>query len=189
LNAGCGEAAFLPFLESFGGLTRIVHMDLKKPALENFHPDERHEAAQGSLTELPYDDNEFDWVFCTEVLEHIPDDARAFFEISRVLHPGGLVLISTPTPPAPFDPAHCREGYTLENFREHFNGVGIEILQWTYCFHLAMRVLLKIWRFQYDATSRTKNWMPLGLILGLAWLDRLFPVGKPCDIVVVGRKR
>lgn len=188
LNAGCGEAAFLPFLDSFRGLTRIVHMDLKKPALENFQPDARHEAAEGSLVDLPYKDSEFDFVFCTEVLEHIPNDERAFHEISRVLRPGGLVLISTPTPPAPNNPAHVREGYAVEEFREHFAAIGLDLVQYTFCFYAAMRLLLKTWCWQHNLAGQRQSLMPLGLILALAYFDRCCPIGKPFDIVVVGRK-
>ena len=164
-------------------------MDLKKPALGNFQADPRHEAAEGSLVDLPYKDGEFDFVFCTEVLEHIPDDARAIREISRVLRPGGLTLISTPTPPAPYDPAHVREGYTLEEFRERFAAAGIELLQHTYCFHGAMRSLLKIWRWQYELAGQHKSWMPVGVVQALAYCDRFFPFGKPFDIVVLGKRR
>jgi len=188
LNAGCGEAAFLPFLDGFSALTRIVHMDLKKPILENFQPDARHEAAEGSLTDLPFRDGEFDFVFCTEVLEHIPDDKRAIREIARVLRPEGLVLISTPTPPAPYEPAHVREGYTLAEFQDLLRSVGIELVHYTYCFHAAMRLLLNGWRWQNNLTAQHKNWMPLGGILLLAYFDRYCPIGKPSDIVVIGRK-
>lgn len=188
LNAGCGEGLFFPFLDDFRGLTRIVHMDLRKPSLIQFKPDSRHEAAGGSLVDLPFKDNEFDFVFCTEVLEHIPDDARALGEIGRVLRPGGLILLSTPLPPAPYDPAHVREGYTLPEFRERFTATRIEFLKHACCFHGAMRLLLKIWRWQYELAHQRKSWMPQGIVKAFAYCDRSFPVGKPFDIVVLGRK-
>jgi len=188
LNAGCGEGLFFSFLNDFRELTRIVHMDLRKPSLSHFSPEARHEAAEGSLVDLPFKDNEFDFVLCTEVLEHIPDDARALSEIWRVLRPGGLVLLSTPTPPAPHDSAHAREGYTLAEFRERFAAARIELLKHAYCFHGAMRWLLKTWRWQYELAHQQKSWMPQGFVKALAYCDRWFPVGKPFDIVVLGRK-
>src|SRR3972149_10590759 len=41
-------------------------------------------------------DNYFDWIVCTEVLEHTLNPFSAVDEIYRILKPGGLVFISTP---------------------------------------------------------------------------------------------
>lgn len=45
---------------------------------------------------LSYADAAFDLVLHTEVLEHVPDDARAFAELHRVLRPGGHLLFTVP---------------------------------------------------------------------------------------------
>lgn len=188
LNAGCGEGLFVQFLENFRNITRIVHMDLKMPALTHFAPDPRREAVEGSLVDLPFKDGEFDFVFCTEVLEHIVDDSRAFLELGRVLKPNGLTLVSTPTPPAPYDPAHVREGYTLDELRKRLAAARVEVVDHAYCFHAAMRMLLRLWRWQYELAGRQKSWMPRAAVLGLGYCDRWFPLGKPFDVAVLGRK-
>ncbi len=43
---------------------------------------------------LPFNDKEFDYVFCSHVLEHIKDIGKAAAEISRVAHAGTLILPS-----------------------------------------------------------------------------------------------
>jgi predicted SAM-dependent methyltransferase len=43
-----------------------------------------------------FKDNAFDIVICFHVLEHIVDDIKAISEITRVLKPNGLALISVP---------------------------------------------------------------------------------------------
>jgi len=48
------------------------------------------------LEALSFADGAFDLVTSTEVLEHVPDDARAFAEIRRVLRPGGMTVFSVP---------------------------------------------------------------------------------------------
>ena len=45
---------------------------------------------------LPFRDSAFDAVKATEVLEHVPDVARALAECRRVLRPGGHLVITVP---------------------------------------------------------------------------------------------
>jgi len=45
---------------------------------------------------LPFRDNSFDHVVCSEVLEHIPDFEAMLLEIHRVLKPGGNLCVSVP---------------------------------------------------------------------------------------------
>jgi SAM-dependent methyltransferase len=45
---------------------------------------------------LTYADESFDLVTHTEVLEHVPDDARALTELLRVLRPGGTMIFTVP---------------------------------------------------------------------------------------------
>jgi SAM-dependent methyltransferase len=45
---------------------------------------------------LPLRSGSVDFVLCTEVLEHVPEPWQAWNEISRVLRPGGVALITTP---------------------------------------------------------------------------------------------
>ncbi len=48
------------------------------------------------ITALPFEDNSFDIVICSEVLEHIPDDARAMAELVRIVKPGKTLAVSVP---------------------------------------------------------------------------------------------
>jgi ubiquinone/menaquinone biosynthesis C-methylase UbiE len=45
---------------------------------------------------LPFADDSFDKIICSEVLEHIPDYRSALVEIRRVLKPGGILAASVP---------------------------------------------------------------------------------------------
>ncbi len=51
---------------------------------------------QGNALSLPFDDDTFDRVIASEVLEHIPDDNQAIAEIQRVLRPGGTAAVTVP---------------------------------------------------------------------------------------------
>jgi SAM-dependent methyltransferase len=51
---------------------------------------------QGDALNLPFADNTFNRVICSEVLEHIPSDKEAMAELARVLKPGGTMAITVP---------------------------------------------------------------------------------------------
>ena len=48
------------------------------------------------ITRMTFDDNSFDFIYCSNVLEHIEDDAAAISELFRVLAPGGCAIIQVP---------------------------------------------------------------------------------------------
>ena len=49
---------------------------------------------QGSADALPYANDSFDRVICTDVLVHVPHPGRVIREIRRVLKPGGVFFFS-----------------------------------------------------------------------------------------------
>lgn len=50
-------------------------------------------------TPFPYEAQKFDVVFASHVIEHLPEPAKALRECARVLKPGGILLVATPTKP------------------------------------------------------------------------------------------
>jgi SAM-dependent methyltransferase len=53
-------------------------------------------AVHADTTALPFPDGAFDLVCALDIVEHVADDARVFGELTRVLAPGGNLLLSTP---------------------------------------------------------------------------------------------
>jgi SAM-dependent methyltransferase len=62
-----------------------LNIDLYNPAMR-----------QMDLTNLELADASRTLVWCSHVLEHIPDDRKALREIYRVLEPGGLLVLQVP---------------------------------------------------------------------------------------------
>ena len=48
------------------------------------------------LTDIHYENASFDVIYCSHVLEHIPDDRKAMRELRRVLKPDGYAIIMVP---------------------------------------------------------------------------------------------
>lgn len=53
-----------------------------------------HDTSQG----IPFAAGAYDFVFCLEVLEHVPHPFGTLSEIRRVLRPGGVLILSVPNP-------------------------------------------------------------------------------------------
>ncbi len=51
---------------------------------------------QGNGYTLPFADNSFDHIICSEVLEHVPNYITILNELHRVLKPGGSLNVSVP---------------------------------------------------------------------------------------------
>ncbi len=54
-------------------------------------------AVNGDATNLGFADDSFDRIIASEVFEHVPDDAAAFAELTRVLRPGGIMAVTVPS--------------------------------------------------------------------------------------------
>ena len=96
LDLGCGAGRFIAALREAGA--DPVGVELAQAALERARhnvpgADLRLVAPDGSLP-LPH--GEFDVVWCSEVLEHVPDTVAFLTEARRVLKRGGRLLVTVP---------------------------------------------------------------------------------------------
>jgi SAM-dependent methyltransferase len=91
LHAGCGWDR-LEVSRSYTSTCKVVGVDLDPRVASMFHS----EFHLCSLTNLPFEANGFDLIFCEYVVEHLEDPASALRDLHRVLKPGGRILILTP---------------------------------------------------------------------------------------------
>lgn len=65
------------------------------------------------ITRIPLPDRSLDAILCTEVLEHVPQPMEVLGEFSRLLKPGGKLLLTTPVGSwLHMEPYHFYNGYT-----------------------------------------------------------------------------
>ena len=77
---------------------------------------------------LPFADEEFDTVLCTEVFEHLKDPQLAAREMRRVIKPGGKLILSTRFMFPVHDAPHDYFRYTKYGLRDIFAGWHIQEL-------------------------------------------------------------
>lgn len=94
LDAGCGTGWFSKGAVERGAI--VTSMDLGENLLAEVKKKCESERIVGSILEMPFPDNHFDFVVSSEVIEHTPDPEKAIREIYRVLKPGGIMVLSTP---------------------------------------------------------------------------------------------
>ena len=86
LEAGCGAGRFTEVLLNKGAI--LVSSDLSSAVevnAENFPVSNKHQVIQGDINDMPFADESFDFVICSHVIEHVPNDRQAMKEIFRVL--------------------------------------------------------------------------------------------------------
>ena len=105
LDLGCGEGRHIfGVMEKFPDLKCIgldPHIESLDKAFEGLKflesiSNTKTSFLSGSAYSLPFCDDSFDLVVCSEVLEHLHDYKDAIKEINRVLKPGGQFLASVP---------------------------------------------------------------------------------------------
>lgn len=71
------------------------------------------------IMNIPVADKSFDNILCTEVFEHIPLPEQAVKEFSRILRPGGRLIITAPfASQTHFAPYHFATGFSIYWYRE-----------------------------------------------------------------------
>jgi SAM-dependent methyltransferase len=91
LDIGCGNSPFKHLLDD--AATKYFGLDVYDS--EDFKY-QRADITRFDGKNIPFADNKFDIIFCTEVLEHVAEPASLINEVFRVLKSGGEIIFSIP---------------------------------------------------------------------------------------------
>lgn len=92
LDAGCGSGLITRYLPA-----NSVGLDINPRNIERakkYAP--RAKIVEADIENMPFSDNYFSTIICSEVLEHLPNPQKAISEIKRVLEPGGILIGTVP---------------------------------------------------------------------------------------------
>ncbi len=141
LGCGAGHASFAvaPYAKAVTAYDPLESMleQVKAEAKKRGHGN--IDTRMGPAEQLPYVDGEFDWVISRYSAHHWADVPRALCEVSRVLKPGGLmVLIDSAAPETPAldtlinaveilrDRSHVRN-YRLSEWTAMLTATGLQV--------------------------------------------------------------
>ncbi len=117
LDLGCGSLPFKPYYKN--RFSKLIAADAEKRTDE--------EIVLVDAQKLPFSDSSFDCVLLTEVLEHIPSPVNCIKEVSRVLKPGGKLLLTVPFMHYLHEIPHDYHRFSEFRLQEMLSGEGLAI--------------------------------------------------------------
>ena len=107
LDLGCGEGRHihrLYYTQNINALGMDLDLESARKSVDGFNylnldkdKNRKWLILRGNCLSLPFSDNSFDTVICSEVLEHLGDYHFALLEIRRILKKGGTLAMSVPS--------------------------------------------------------------------------------------------
>lgn len=149
LDAGMGFGQYTYFLARRFPDSRILAVDVKEEQIADCKKffskcgmnNVRFEIAD--LTKIKYE-NEFDFILCVDVMEHIFEDELVFKNFAQALKKNGRLLVNTPSnlggsdahdeSDESFIEEHARVGYSKEDITGKINRAGLEVTSFSYAY-------------------------------------------------------
>lgn len=177
-DAGSGFGQYVHYLSRIYPKAGITGLDIKQEQVDDCNAffkrigkDDRVQFAYGDLTDLKRNE-EFELVFCIDVLEHIEDDRGVMRNICQALKPGGVLMISTPSDQGGSDvhhdhdesfiDEHVRDGYGVEEIEEKLRTAGFSQVDVRYSYGRPGKLS---WKLSMKFPIRVANVSKLFLLL------------------------
>ena len=131
LDAGAGEQRFKQYCDHLDYVSQDFAEYNPKEREVGLHPDQWDHGQLdiiSDVTKIPEEDESFDMILCSEVLEHLSDPLAALREFSRLLRPGRQLLLTAPfVSLTHFAPYHFCTGFNRFFYELHLKKCGFEI--------------------------------------------------------------
>ncbi len=131
LDAGAGELQYKKFCEHLEYVSQdFAQYDGQgdKSGLQTGSFDNSKIDIISDITEIPEKDKSFDAIMCIEVFEHLPNPVEAIKEFSRLLRPGGHLIITAPFASLThYAPYHFCTGFNKYFYEDNLKKFNFEI--------------------------------------------------------------
>jgi SAM-dependent methyltransferase len=128
LDVGCGdkpyEPTFRPYVTEYIGIEHESVFAQTNASTGARRPDLYYDGSR-----LPFEDASFDTVISIQVLEHTPRPLPLLHEMSRVLRPGGLLILSAPFSGRLHEEPFDFFRYTPHGLRAMCREAGLEVTE------------------------------------------------------------
>lgn len=132
LDAGAGEQRYRPFC----GHLDYVSQDFGRydgqgdgAGLHTRTWDPSRLDIVSDIASIPEPDGSYDAILCTEVFEHLPEPLAALKEFSRLLKPGGHLILTAPfCSLTHFAPYHFATGFSRYYYNTHLPAHGFDVV-------------------------------------------------------------
>lgn len=121
LDVGCRSKPYAQEIAPF--VSRHYGIDLVRPV----HNASTGPDVLGSALALPFREEAFDCVLCTQVLDDVPEPAQALKEWARILRFGGALLLTVPQSWGEHDRPHDFWRFTEDGLRYLLTAAGFEV--------------------------------------------------------------
>ena len=103
LDCGCGTGPMISLLHDKDSSRHYVGLDITPKMIEVAKSKNLKgtEWIVGDCEALPFEDESFDVIICTNSFHHYPNPQKFFDNVKRVLRPGGRLILQDYTAPAP----------------------------------------------------------------------------------------
>lgn len=149
LDAGMGFGQYTYYLAKRFPEAKILAVDVKEEQIEDcrkFFTESGYGNVKfefADLTKINFE-NEFDFILCVDVMEHIHEDEIVFKNFYNALKKGGKLLVNTPSnlggsdaedeSDESFIEEHARNGYGKDEIIEKIKRSGMELVSFEYAY-------------------------------------------------------
>jgi len=196
LDAGCGPGLYTLYMARNG--TDMYGADLSREKIESAKRISRKlnidiNFSTISIKQLLYEDEMFDKLVCSEVLEHVDDDMQAMKELTRVLKHNGSFILSVPDDNS-FNKknmerfGHVRAGYSMDDINEIARIHNLEVIKTVGIMSIFGKLAWNINHMLFF--SRVLTVILFWPLYYLALLDQLLGINiRPINYIVKLRKQ